>query len=271
MEIIQRNFFRLLRSGAFADDELLEPMSAFKWRRLYQMVEVQGVADVFLRGVQKHHGEQGLNMPEEILLRAGQDAQKQQSLAELVSRKVGMSMGMLNKRYVKLLDGERHSIDTSVETMDLLRLLVVNEQDFLNHGINMRGIIFLGRYLREKGDRVDFVKLDNWLLRLHLQRMAQLQGSILISVFDFEPDELPFVHREEPAAFKLAVSSVSNLVKDTAQEWHFRQTRTGFVSNNSAVLRRNLRRSFRYLPYATLETVSNFFNNFARSLKEIEE
>ena len=191
MEIIQRNFFRLLRSGAFADDELLEPMSAFKWRRLYQMVEVQGVADVFLRGVQKHHGEQGLNMPEEILLRAEQDAQKQQSLAELVSRKVGMSMGMLNKRYVKLLDGERHSIDTSVETMDLLRLLVVNEQDFLNHGINMRGIIFLGRYLREKGDRVDFVKLDNWLLRLHLQRMAQLQGSILISVFDFEPDELP--------------------------------------------------------------------------------
>ena len=105
MEIIQRNFFRLLRSGAFADDELLEPMSAFKWRRLYQMVEVQGVADVFLRGVQKHHGEQGLNMPEEILLRAEEDAQKQQSLAELVSRKVGMSMGMLNKRYVKLLEG----------------------------------------------------------------------------------------------------------------------------------------------------------------------
>ena len=64
---------------------------------------------------------------------------------------------------------------------------------------------------------------------------------------------------------------MSNLVKDTAQEWHFRQTRTGFVSNNSAVLRRNLRRSFRYLPYATLETVSNFFSNFARSLKEIEE
>ena len=188
MEIIQRNFFRLLRSGAFADDELLEPMSAFKWRRLYQMVEVQGVADVFLRGVQKHREEQGMNMPEEILLRAEEDAQKQQSLAELVSRKVGMSMGMLNKRYVKLLEGERHSIDTSVETMDLLRLLVVNEQDFLNHGINMRGIIFLGRYLREKGDRVDFVKLDNWLLRLHLQRMAQLQGSILISVFDFEPD-----------------------------------------------------------------------------------
>ena len=204
MEIIQRNFFRLLRSGAFADDELLEPMSAFKWRRLYQMVEVQGVADVFLRGVQKHSGEQGLNMPEEILLRAGQDAQKQQSLAELVSRKVGMSMGMLNKRYVKLLDGERHSIDTSVETMDLLRLLVVNEQDFLNHGINMRGIIFLGRYLRKKGDRVDFVKLDNWLLRLHLQRMAQLQGSILISVFDFEPDELPFVHREEACSLQVS-------------------------------------------------------------------
>ena len=92
-----------------------------------------------------------------------------------------------------------------------------------------------------------------------------------MSIFGFEADELPFLHREEPRAFKLTVYSVENLAKDTAQEWHLRQTNTGFVSNNSVILRRNLGRSIRYLPYATLETICSFFKNLAKSLKEIEE
>ena len=37
------------------------------------------------------------------------------------------------------------------------------------------------------------------------------------------------------------------------------------------LLRRNLRRSLRYITYAPIETVSNYFNNFAKSLQEIEE
>ena len=37
MNIIQRNFFRLLRSGAFNISEPIEPMSVFIWERLYQL------------------------------------------------------------------------------------------------------------------------------------------------------------------------------------------------------------------------------------------
>lgn len=270
MDIIQRNFFRLLRSGAFADSEPLEPMSAFKWRRLYQMVEAQRVADVFLAGVSKHQGEP-VNLPAEVVGQAEKAAAELPGVLESVPKEVRMSWSVFDKRFQKLLTDERHSIDTSVETMGLFRILVSNEQHFLNHGMNMRGIIQLGRYLRDQGNRVDFVKLEAWLQRVRLQRMAQLQGSILIVVFGFEADELPFVHQEEPQAYKLAVSSVGNLAKDTAQEWHFRQTRTGFVSSNTTLLRRNLRRSVRYLPYATLETVASFMSNLAKSFKEIEE
>ena len=36
MDIVKRNFFRLLRSGAYDSDEQIEPMSAFKWQKLYQ-------------------------------------------------------------------------------------------------------------------------------------------------------------------------------------------------------------------------------------------
>ena len=45
MDIIQRNFFRLIRSGAFNDKSQIEVMSAFKWRRLYEIVMFQNVLD----------------------------------------------------------------------------------------------------------------------------------------------------------------------------------------------------------------------------------
>lgn len=271
MDIIQRNFFRLLRSGAFTDNEPVEPMSAFKWRRLFQMVEAQGVIDIFLHGVSNHHGEKELNVPESVVEEAKKRLEELHDDGENAPKGVAMSFVLYNNRLQQLLTDERHSIDTSVETMDLLRILVSNEQDILNRGMSMKGLVRLGLYLRRKGDRVDFVKLQRWLQRIHLQRMAQLQGSFLIAMFGFEDDELPFVRHEEPQAYKLMVSSVGNLAKDTAQDWHFRQTRTGFVSGNTAILRRNLRRSIRYLPYATLETAASFVSNFAKSLKEIEE
>ena len=65
----------------------------------------------------------------------------------------------------------------------------------LNRGINLDAIIRLGQFLRNKGDKVDFLKLEKWLSALHLQRMAQLQGSILIAVFGFEKDEIDFVKK----------------------------------------------------------------------------
>ena len=40
--------------------------------------------------------------------------------------------------------------------------------------------------------------------------------------------------------------------------------------DNSSVLRRNVRRSLRYVSYAPIETTSNFSNS-VRSLSEIEE
>jgi len=94
---------------------------------------------------------------------------------------------------------------------------------------------------------------------------------MLIVVFHFEKDELPFVSRVEPNAYRLVLRSVAHTANDTAEEWHFRQNRSGFVTNNSTLLRRNLRRSLRYVVYAPIETISNYFNNFARSLQEIEE
>ena len=278
MDIIQRNFFKLIRSGAFNDKSTIEAMSSFKWRRLYEIVMFQNVLDYFVRGVNNNANDKNLNLPAKLIdeIQAKLDLQdeKQSSRQEddkIIGDDAELSNKWLNKRYHKIIYNEMHSIDTSTETLRMLQLIVFNTNAMLNRGINLDAIIRLGQFLRNKGDKVYFLKLEKWLSALHLQRMAQLQGSILIAVFGFEKDEIDFVKKEEPVAYKLTIKIISNLVKDTAGEWHFRQNSAGFVQNNGKMLRRNLRRSYKYISYAPIETTSNFINGFIKGLSEIEE
>ena len=278
MDIIQRNFFKLIRSGAFNDKSTIEAMSSFKWRRLYEIVMFQNVLDYFVRGVNNNANDKNLNLPakriDELQAKLDLQDEKQSSRQEddkIIGDDAELSNKWLNKRYHKIIYNEMHSIDTSTETLRMLQLIVFNTNAMLNRGINLDAIIRLGQFLRNKGDKVDFLKLEKWLSELHLQRMAQLLGSILIAVFGFEKDEIDFVKKEEPVAYKLTIKIISNLVKDTAGEWHFRQNSAGFVQNNGKMLRRNLRRSYKYISYAPIETTSNFINGFIKGLSEIEE
>lgn len=262
MDIITRNFFRILRSGALHEDEAIEPMSGFKWKRLGQMVHAQHVEDIAMSGIDMHKGKEWMNLPEDYIL---------ESNAVKKTDKPSLSNGFLNRRLSHVRYNELHAYNTNVESLQLLDIIVGTTSMMLNKGMMLKGILSLGSYLRTKGDKVDFLKLSDMLGKLHLRRMAQLQGSMLIAVFHFDVKEIPFVERVEPSAYNLVVRSVLHTANDTAEEWHFRQNRTGFVTNNSTLLRRNLRRSLRYLIYAPIETISNYFNNFARSLQEIEE
>lgn len=272
MNIIQRNFFRLLRSGAFDENEPVEPMSPFKWRRLFQMVMAQRVVPVFAKGVANHNDDVGLNLPADLMQQIAESQKNEDLGSEVITEEeLQFSSKRLNRKMKRIINKEMNDNEISMETVDLLELIIFNVYHILNKGLSMDGIIRLGRYLRIRGDKVDFVKFDQWLSQLHLQRMAQLQGSILIEVFGFEKDEVPFVVTKEKDALRLTIQSISNLAKDTAEEWHFRQSRTGFVQNNSSVLRRNVRRSIHFYNYAPWETASSFVRNLGRSLSEIEE
>ena len=274
--IILRNFFRLMRSGAFGDKSSIEPMSPFKWRRLYDMVEAQKVVHIFARGVRNHQHNEGLNPPDDVISKAKEyiENHPQPTINNVMQAlpDASMSNSLLNHRFQKIVYKERHSIDTSVESLGLLQIIVFNVDSMLNRGMSLDGIIRLGQYLRSpSGARLDDVKIDRWLVKLHLVRMAELQGNILVEVFGFDPQEVPFVHKADREAYNITVRAVSYLAKDTAEEWHFRQGRSGFVQNNSRIMRRNLRRSMRYFVYAPIETTSNFLSGLGHSLSEIEE
>lgn len=231
MDFLQRNLFTKLRSENFGTQEELEAMTTFKKKKIAQMMK---------------------------------------NLNNVPSGEVLMHNSFLNRRLTKIQKEEPHVIDTSMETVYLLRLIVSNANAMLSGGISIRGIIQLGQYLRTRGDKVDFVKLDNWLTKLHLQRMAQLEGSVLITFFNFEQDEIPFVKLVERGAYKLTLRSLYYNIKDM-EDIKFQQSQVGFVHTTGGSMRKNLRRSMRFFGYAPTESASNFFNGFFRSLSEIEE
>lgn len=231
MEIIKRNLFTKLRADNFNTKEVLEPMSAFKTQKMIAMLR---------------------------------------NIAAMPPGEVLMANPLFNARLKRLQEKERKRDTPSLETIYMLRIIVSNVNATMNHGVPIRGIIQLGQYIRTRGPKVDFDKLCSWLSQLHLTRMAQLQGTILIHCFGFRAEELPFVKRTEGRAMHLVVRTITNTEQDV-QAWHFKQGRGGFVYNNSTLLRRNLRRSLRYWRYAPIEDISNFMRNFGRSLSEIEE
>lgn len=231
MDFLQRNLFKQLRAENFDTKEQLEPMTTFKKKKIAQMMK---------------------------------------NVNDVPSGEVVMHNSFLNKRLLKIQQDEPHAIDTSMETIYLLRLIVSNIDAMYAGGISLRGIIQLGQYLRTRGDKVDFVKLDNWLTKLHIQRMAQLEGSVLINFFDFEKDEIPFVKTVERGANSLTLRSLNYNIKDM-EDIKFQESQVGFVHTTGGTMRKNLRRSMRYFGYAPIETTSNFLNNFFKSLSEIEE
>jgi hypothetical protein len=268
MDIIQRNFFRLLLSGSLGEQENIEPMSAFKWNRLMQIAKIQGVTDITLKGIQNYQQEPACNIPKRMVEEAEQTVKEAPQQQKPVSK---MSNTLFKHRLEKIRNGERHAIDCSVETLQLLDIIVANVYNMINAGVSLKLILSLGSYLRTKGDKVDFVKLDAWLASLHIQRMAQLEGSILIEVFDFDEDECPFVRKVEKGARGIVLRSLIHNEEDDAALWHLQQNRSGFITNNSGMLSRNLKRSMKYFDYAPFETMSSFLSNIAKSFSEIEE
>ena len=168
MDVLTRNYFQMLRNGAFGENGLLEPMSKFKWNALYQKAEC-----------------------DEVSMYLKEDAPN-------VS--INFEDHKQGRKFRNIAKTEYHAIDTSLDTLDMLNIMLYNIDQTLSGHTSLHGIIEMGRFLRKKGDKVDFLKLEGWFRKLGVNNMAQLHGSILISLFGFQLDELPFMDREKAMA-----------------------------------------------------------------------
>ena len=68
MNIIKRNFLRLLRLGAFGENEVIEPMSKFKWEVIFHIANIHNVVGVIFDGIAKNKENEAL-IPQDIILK----------------------------------------------------------------------------------------------------------------------------------------------------------------------------------------------------------
>lgn len=282
MNIIKRNFLRLLRLGAFGENEVIEPMSKFKWEVIFHIANIHNVVGVIFDGIAKNKENEAL-IPQDIILKYkkildeegyGIKAQATGSKPSVQLPDAGLSHmcnGFLNARLKRIRENEPQSADASVETLNMLDIIVQATECTMTYGLSFATILRIGIYLRVDGDKIDFVKLENWLRKLNLTRMAQLEGSILIDIFGFEMDEIPFVNKMEPSAHKIAIEALEKPIRIDIEEWKISQKSTIFLANNSKAMMKTVKNCMKYFFFAPVEASSNFLHRFASSLSNLEE
>lgn len=282
MNIIKRNFLRLLQLGAFGENEVIEPMSKFKWEVIFHIANIHNVVGVIFEGIAKNKENEAL-IPQDIILKYkkildeegyGIKAQATGSRPSVQLPDAGLSHmcnGFLNARLKRIRENEPQSADASVETLNMLDIIVQATECTMTYGLSFATILRIGIYLRVDGDKIDFVKLENWLRKLNLTRMAQLEGSILIDIFGFEMDEIPFVNKMEPSAHKIAIEALEKPIRIDIEEWKISQKSTIFLANNSKAMMKTVKNCMKYFFFAPVEASSNFLHRFASSLSNLEE
>ena len=262
MNVILSNLLALAGEGAFGTKATVEPMSGFKWLTLYDIAVRQDIAPYVSAAIEAHVDDVRCNIPDEtrnIFQQAAftnvDELMERFGLADIEEAHLAYPL----KRYVlkDIVESERHSIDTSRISLDMLSLILQNTNLILRYGIRLRAIISLGLFLRKKGQRVDFVRIESWLSKMKLSRMARLQASVLTSVFGFEKDEFPYISKLEKRAEKLTLHC---LERDFAAKKY-----------NRSYGKYTLHNCIKFYRYTHSESLFKMTSNVMRSLSEIEE
>ena len=277
MDIIQRNLFLLLRSGAFQTTEDIEPMSAFKWGRLYQLAVMHNIIPFVYDGIIRNKNQFFLHLTEKQKkdwekaiadYRTQERKQNDQEEDEFL-RPDRLTNPLLNKRLQDILDDE-HS---DVTTRHLLLILIRVVRHLFNEGMPIRQLTELGIYMRKNRQQIDYQAIDKWAGQLQLTQMTQLTGEFLILLFGFAEDEIPFLKKRKSRGIDRIAQELIEFTNTRSQDWYFSQEDGGiFVHNtNSSATFSHVRRSARYFRYYPSESVTNFFSSFVHSLSHIEE
>lgn len=105
--------------------------------------------------------------------------------------------GIIEKEWLEggtshtVIAGQR--IETVAPTLAMLIAIITTMKTMLGRGVIIWSILDIGIMLRGQGDKVDFVKLQTWIEKLRLTRVAQLVGNVLTCLLGFSADEVPFM------------------------------------------------------------------------------
>lgn len=272
MNAILNNLITLAATGAFGNDGIIIPMSQFKWNILCKIAELEDISPYVSKGIQKFGDESA-----EIIVPNGESyANISREAKETLRNSVfnnsdnikfdlditdidSLRLTYILKKYIlkDIIDKERHSIDTSKTSLDFLSLIVQNTDVILRQGIRLRGIIEIGRFLRTKGQYVDFIKVETWLNKLKLMHIATMQASVLTDLFSFEKDEFPYIKKIDKKSKSLAEYSLNRIYRANKRSREFSKY--------------NIRNCIKFFKYTRSEALCKAFYIMGKGLADIEE
>lgn len=270
MNIIQRNFFRLIKCGVYGTAEELEPMSIHKWQKLYQMGQLHNVNPFVYQGLLKCKDQFTLKLQpqqwqqwELAHFQQMQDADEEELL-----RPYKLTNPLLNRQLQAILDDEQSDINTRRMLIQIIRIA----RHILNWGLPLRLLIDLGVNLRDNTEKVDYETLGDWLTSLRFTQMAQLEGALLIELFGFKPEDIPFAGGVVDKKANIVARELAEYT-NSHQDFFFSQSPDSIFVHASGgnALISHIRRSARYMRFIPSEALTNFFASFAHSLTHIEE
>jgi len=266
---------RLLRAGMFHDFDEIEPMSAFKWRRLMQQAAAMGVADVAARGARNFQFSKNLSRDASLFSVADNTEAYEKLATEAMSDKQ-FSNYLLNHRLQGVYEDELHADEPSPETVRMLNILIYDTTSLLNADVSIPPLLVTGRYLRRNGDMVDFLKLQQWIERLGMQHFASLIGCLLTDTLGFSPDEVPFITERRSEAAPMLEENIAKAAANPALQAaddtpYFTLNSAGFVTASGQKFRRSVRTTLRFFTYSPAMAAGAFVQQVSRNLKDIEE
>ena len=276
MNIIQRNFFRLLRSGAFESKEQIEPMSVYKWQKLFQLSLMHDVAGFAYDGLMRckdqffvHLTDSQWKQWENTINDMRKSPHNDDGEDDEFLRADHLTNPILNRKLQSILDDE----NSDIKSRQMLLMIIRVSRHILNEGLPVRQLIELGTFLRTDGNGCDATMLEQWIKSLKLQPVARLEASLLIMLLGFSREEISFVGDKDDKNLGHIAQDLIEFTNTRAKDFYFSQDEGNIfvhTSNGSAMLW-HIRRSARYFRYYPSETLTNFFASFAHSLSHIEE
>lgn len=268
MDITTRNLFCLLRSGVLGREEAVEPMSAWKWRKAYGLSMVHDVEAETWAGVGLLKGQFFMRLPDTLR------KQWEQSAAQARPAPRTPLTPRLAKKLERLEDNADRPADA---TLSVLRSMVAVSQSLLTADRWVRQLLSLATLLsppttHHTPPRIDREQLEQWIAELDMERMAQLECTLLVRLLHIEENRLPLRLTLSEEQQREKVDEIVATIEDTTHQWQFSQGSKIFVHNSSSsAMYWQARHSVRYLKYHPKESISSFFSSFVQSLTKIEE
>jgi len=274
MNIDLSNFLSLLSTGAFDTPLEVQPMSRFKWQRLIRFADQEGVGEFLRYGIQRSiYGEDILDKEHHISSNQMYEYRHKLYIQFVNKAKpvTKFSSRYLRSKIEHIFHEEVHSYDTQMPKLALLDMISHFLKEAFTGRISLLGVIQIGLYLRQEGDKVDFNGLDDDIDTLNLKKTANLLGTILIRVFGFSRDEIQFCKDIDEDYKELIKHYFDIAFNEMIEQRHKELTNSITVLGAHDHSRISAKRGWHYAKYHRIEAISSFFSNTVSSITDVEE